>query len=107
MRTWRMFASRPARVVDGREFANVGDERSVRFRGGSPIAVELTEDPEGQYWGWMELPGSARAAQRRVGIPVMIQPHEGMFRMQSPDGFRQDVDRGYGQVIRMSCQAID
>lgn len=107
MRTWQMFASRPERVVEGREFINIGGERTVRFRGGSPIAVELTEDPDGRYWGWVELPDSARSNERRVGIPTMIQPHEGMFRMQSPDGFGQNIDRGYGEVVRMSCRAID
>lgn len=46
-RSWRMFAARPVRMVDGREFLDFGDERTVRFRGGTPVEVELTEDPEG------------------------------------------------------------
>ena len=97
-RSWRMFAGRPDRVVDGREFLNFGDERTVRFNGRMPVAVELTEDPDGGYYGWL-----AADADK----PVMIQPHEGWFRIQSPDGFRYDVEQGRGEIVRASCRAID
>jgi len=96
--TWRMFAGRPDRVVDGREFVNFGDERTVRFNGRVPVAVELTEDPDGAYWGWLKT-GAA--------MPVMIQPHDGWFRIQSPDGFKYDVECGRGEIVRMSCRAVD
>lgn len=95
-RTWRMFAARPERVVDGREFHGFGDERTVRYRGLDPVPVELTEDAEGRYFGWL--------ASGAV-LPVMVQPHEGMFRMQSPDGFRGDVEHSRGEIVRMSCRA--
>jgi hypothetical protein len=97
-RSWRMFAGRPDRVVEGREFASFGDERTVRFNGRQPVEVELTEDADGQYWVWLKA-GADK--------PVMIQPHPVMFRMQSPDGFEQNVARGYGVIVRMSCRAVE
>lgn len=97
-RSWRMFAGRPDRVVDGREFLRFGDERTVRFCGFEPVAVELTEDEEGRYYGWLKTGTDA---------PAMVQPHEGMFRMQSPDGFRCDVERGRGEIVRMSCRPVE
>jgi hypothetical protein len=91
---WRMFAGRPSRVIDGREFHGFGDERYVRFRGQEPTPVVLVEDPDGVYWGW--LPTGA-------DMPVMVQSHKGMFEMQSPDGFAYDVECGRGEIVRMSC----
>jgi hypothetical protein len=105
-RSWRMFAGRADRVVDGREFMDFGDERTVRFRGRTPVEVELTEDCDGRYWGWVESPDSTRITGHHAGVPIMVQPHEGMFRMQSPDEFKQDVERGYGEIVRMSCRAV-
>lgn len=98
-RSWRMFAGRPKRVVDGQEFLCFGDERTVRFCGFEPVAVELVEDPDGRYWGWIQ-------AGCEEFLPLMIQPHEGMFRMQSPDGFRSDVEHDRGEIVRMSCRAV-
>lgn len=97
-RSWRMFAGRPDRVVDGREFMGFGDERTVRLRSLAPVPVELSEDPAGIYWGWLET-GADK--------PAMVQPHEGWFRMQSPDGFRRKVECGRGEIVRMSCRAVD
>jgi len=103
-RSWRMFASRTS--AEGREFHGFGDERTVRFRGGNPVPVELVEDSDGTYWGWIVANGGKTGKRPTTGVPVMIQPHEGMFRMQSPDGFRQDVQRGLGEVVRMSCRPV-
>lgn len=105
-RTWRLWAIRKASPVSGREFMHFGDERTVRtFHGqaGEPTQVELTEDPDGRYWGWIAC--DQQAGHRAV--PVMVQPHEGMFRMQEPGGFRSLVARGYGEVVRMSARAVD
>jgi hypothetical protein len=107
-RTWRMFAGRPSRVVDGREFMDFGDERTVRFRGSVPVPVELTEDPGGTYWGWIVL-DDGPLDRPITGIPTMVQPHEGMFRMQSPDGFKAHAEAGRGEIVRMTCReaAVD
>jgi hypothetical protein len=101
-----MYAVRAQPVVEGREFYGFGDARTVKFRGGDPVPVELTEDAEGQYWGWISHNGGKTGQRPDDGVPKMIQPHKGMFEMQSPDGFRQDVERGYGEVVRISCSEI-
>lgn len=84
--------------IESRPFHRFGDERTVRFCGLEPVAVELTEDAEGGYYGWLPTGRDA---------PVMIQGHEGIFRMQSPDGFRSRVEHSDGEIVRMSCRAVD
>lgn len=91
-----MFAGRNS--LPSRPFHRFGDERTVRFCGMEPVEVELVEDDEGGYFGW--LPADAAA-------PVMVQGHEGIFRIQSPDGFRTDVERGKGEIVRMSCRVAE
>ncbi|MBF9135250.1 hypothetical protein I0C86_41100 [Plantactinospora sp. S1510] len=104
-RTWQMWARRQEKVVEGREFMCFGDEQSVHrpWTGrGEPTGVLLTEDPEGQYYGWIKC-------EREVGhegVPVMIQPHPAMFRMQEPGGFYGRVKQGRGEVVRMSVKAL-
>jgi hypothetical protein len=105
-RSWRMFAGRPDHSVEGREFLNFGDCWYVRLYGHEPVAVELTEDPEGIYYGWIEAEGSERDS-RFKGVPEMIQPHEGMFSMQFAYGPQAEVDRGRGEIVRMSCRAVE
>ncbi|GIM88793.1 hypothetical protein Ato02nite_005860 [Paractinoplanes toevensis] len=103
-RSWRMFAGRGS--VPERPFHRFGDERTVRFCGLDPVPVELVEDPDGPYWGFIvtrpRVPGAPV-----TGVPAMVQGHEGMFRMQSPDGFKSDVESGRGEVVRMSCRELD
>lgn len=95
-RTWRMFAGRGS--VESRPFHRFGDERTVRFCGLEPVAVELAEDADGGYYGWLDT---------GAGAPSMIQGHEGMFRMQSPDGFAGKVADGRGEIVRLSCRAVE
>jgi hypothetical protein len=94
-RTWRMFAGGSS--IESRPFQRFGDERTVRFCGLEPVAVELTEDPQGDHYGWLRAGADAS---------VMIQGCEGIFRIQSPDGFRSDVERGRGEIVRMSCRVV-
>ncbi len=95
-RTWRMFAGRSS--VGSRPFQRFGDERTVRFCGLDPVEVVLTEDGNGSYYGWLNA---------GTDSPVMVQGDERLFRMQSPDGFRTDVERGRGEIVRMSCRVIE
>ena len=104
-RTWRLWAIRNASPVSGREFTHFGDERTLRTfygRSGEPTLVELTEDPQGGYYGWIDCDPKTGHA----GTPFMVQPHEGVFRMQEPGGFRQRVEQGFGEVVRMSATAV-
>jgi hypothetical protein len=104
-RTWRMFAGR-AKTHQER-FLHCGDERTVRFCGMEPVAVELTEDPDGEYYGWIRAAREGLLPRTYTGIPEMIQWHRGIFEMQSPDGFRSDVNAGEGEIVRMTCRAIE
>lgn len=100
-RTWRMFAGLQDRVVEDREFLHFGDEWYVRAYGDEPARVELTEDPDGRYWGWIDFDDG------RDSTPTMIQPHWGMFEMQFPYGPKASVDRGRGEIVRMSCRPVE
>ncbi len=106
-RSWRMFAGRNEPGFAAGEFSRFSDERTVRFKGvTNPVEVELIEDPDGRYWGYIRLPSSSISDRNLTGAPTMVWGHEGMFRMQSPDGFRSDVERGRGEIVRMSCRAV-
>jgi hypothetical protein len=103
-RRWRMHAGKPDRVVGGREFLDFGDPRTVRMRGRTPVPVELTEDPEGTYWGWIYAEGRPNAD----GAPHMIQPHYGMFTMQFHYGPEAEQEWGRGEIVRMSaCEVTE
>ena len=108
-RTWRMFAGRLESSVRGlAEFMNFGDDWYVRLHGDEPVLVELTEDPAGSYYGWIEAdtPDTRRRGEF-TGIPEMVQPHEGMFSLQFPYGPKAEVERGRGEIVRMSCRAVE
>lgn len=99
MASWVMYAQHQDRVVDGREFFYFGDREWVEMcYGGDVQAVELVEDPEGQYWGWLPVDDDE---------PTMVQPHYGMFSMQFAYGPDAEVDRGNGQIVRLSVYLAD
>lgn len=103
-RTWRMFAGRSK--VKGR-FLHCGSEIYVRMYGAEPVAVELTEDPDGEYYGWIQAAREGLLPRTYTGIPMMVQRGRGIFEMPSPDGFRSAVEADDGEVVRMSCRALD
>lgn len=104
MRTWRMWARRQEHPADGREFMHFGSEETVRrpfTTHGVPAEVVLTEDPDGQYYGWI----ACHPERGHAGTPTMIQPHPMMFRIQEPSGFADRVASGWGEIVRMSVRA--
>ena len=101
-----MYAGRLEGHVDGREFMDFGDERYVRLHSREPVPVELAEDPEGTYWGWIDAPDWHSGYCQTPGVPTMIQPHQGMFTMQFAYGPAVEVERGRGEIVRMSCRAL-
>jgi hypothetical protein len=107
-RTWRMFAGRVNNPKVGRDFMNFGDERTVRMYGVEPVEVELAEDPDGDYFGWIhaDRPGE-RFAPKCTGEVVMVQPHRGMFTMQFAYGPEAEAELGRGEIVRMSCRAVE
>lgn len=98
-RVWRMYAAWRRGPGGIAVLTNFGDERYVRFHGQEPVPVELTEDPEGELWAWID-------AKAESGEPVMIQPRESLFRIQFPYGPDAEVERGKGEIVRLSCREV-
>ena len=98
MRQWTMYAQRQTSPIEGREFCHFGAEPWVRMCfGGAVVQVQLSEDPDGGYWGWIEAGGTT---------PEMIQPHHGMFTMQFPYGPEAEQERGRGEIVRMTAREV-
>lgn len=107
-RTWRMFAGRVAKPVSGREFLNFGPDHYVRMYGHTPVPVELTENPDGAYYGWIHADRpQERFASKHTGGPVMIQPSYSMFAVQFPYGPEDGAEAGDGEIVRMTCRAVE
>lgn len=106
---WPMWAQRRSDLPDGRQFLNVVDDRRTAEMYGRPVVpVQVVEDADGTYWGWVyndDEPGTNR--HPRGGVPQMIQPTEGMFSMQFPYGPKVERDRGRGRIVRLSVYALD
>jgi hypothetical protein len=98
-RVWRMCAAWRRGPGGVAVLANFGDERYVRFYGQEPVPVELIEDPAGAFWGWID-------AKSGSGEPVMVQSHEKLFRVQFPYGPEVEVERGKGEIVRLSCREV-
>src|SRR5688500_4768040 len=92
-RRWRMHAG-----WRGDAFCNFGDPWYVRMYGHDPVEVELTENPDGSYWGFLYT------EDRGCG-PVMIQPCRSLFLVQFPYGPEQAIRQG--EVVRMDCRQVD
>lgn len=54
--------------------------------------VDLYEDPEGDYYGWVDF------AENKVR---MVQPSLIQWEMQSPDFFKHAIETGRGRQIRL------
>lgn len=94
--TWQMFAGRDERNGG---FRNIGHRRYVEMYGHDPVAVTVTEDPDGPYFGWLR---AATSWSEAVTEPSMIQQHEGIFGMQFPYGYEAEVKAGRGRVVKLS-----
>lgn len=98
LRFWKMYSGRvvcPA--YDGRKMYVASHPRTVEAYGDEPVSIVAIEDPEGAYWGWIDSGSPERG-------PVMIQPHEGLFRMQFPYGPKKEAERGKGEIIRLRVE---
>lgn len=100
-RQWAMYAQHRPDLLEktGREFLTFGNERYVRMHGGRYDIVEvvLTEDDEGDYYGWI-------AAGRDT--PTMIQPGS-IYRVQFPYGPEAEEERGKGETVRLRVDPAD
>ncbi|GAA3751379.1 hypothetical protein [Micromonospora maritima] len=102
-RRWRMHAGKVERPIEGRPFLNFGDPRTVRFNGREPVPVEVAEDPEGTYWGWIRKEAGRADCD---GEPILIQPHFGMFSMQFHCGAEKEQEWGRGEIVRLSVREV-
>ena len=99
MQTWRMFCHDCKDHKGGQYFAHFGAKRWVELHGlRDPIVeVELTENPDGQYYGWLRTNSTE---------PTMIQPHRSLFEICFPYGSKAGVDAGQGTVLRFDVKKV-
>lgn len=90
-RTWQMLGHRTGRG----DWVAIGDDWFVRAHGcEAPIPVTLTEDPAGDYMGWIKSGKDE---------PIMIQHHQ-IFDIQFPYGHKAEQERGYGEAVRLRIE---
>jgi hypothetical protein len=85
-------------------YVNFGELWWVEMHGlAKPIVqVEMTEDPAGEYLGWVpDYCDSTRAA-----VPELVQP-EYLFELQFPYGSKAEVEHGHGHVVRLVMKEVD
>lgn len=92
--SWNMFAYEYDR--NGRKFfMHIGPEFYVRIHGLSEpiVPVIVTENPNGEYWGWFET-GSSEPDY------CVLWPSEGQFRMCFAYGPDAEAKAGRGRIAR-------
>lgn len=99
---WEMYAyQRERNGNNGPEtfYMCFGTQRWVEFHGLEYplVAVTLTEDPEGQYLGWIP---------KDKDEPTMIQPKK-LFNMQFPYGVQAEITAGRGKAIRLRVDEVN
>lgn len=87
VRSWSLFG----RSRDGR-WLTVGPEFYVKLHGSDPVPVEVVEDPDGEYLGYIPT-GEV--------VPTLIL-HSRIFEIQFPYGSHAEVKRGKGEVVSLS-----
>jgi hypothetical protein len=93
-----MFA---APLGDG-DWTGLGSEWYARqYASGCPaVPVVVTEDPEGDYLGWIE---ETEDSPRSTGEPEMIQRKE-IFSIQFPYGYKAEEAAGRGRAVRLRIE---
>ena len=95
MTAWQMHAGWNA---DQQQWEDFGHPQYTRaFGHDSPVPVELTEVPDGDYWGWLD---NKRAA------PTMIYRRETLFRICFPYSVEAEQLAGRGRVVRLSVRPL-
>ena len=94
--TWRMHAGWDD---DQQQWEDFGHPLYTRaFGHANPVPVEVTETPDGEYWGWLST-GSER--------PDMIYRREVLFRVCFPYGAEAEQAAGRGRIVRLSVRPLD
>lgn len=108
-RQWVAYAERRTDLPDGREFFNIhAHPRTVEAYGvRSPVPILLTEEPNGDYWGWIDADRTGQPfAPKYTGDVIFVQPTRGLFTMQFPYGPGKEAERGGGEVVRLHVEAV-
>jgi len=98
-RTWTLWAHDYGTdaKLPGRLFMHIGAKGYVRIHGlPEPMEVEVTEDPEGPYHGWLET---------GEDTPSMIWPSQAQRDMCFAYGPKTEEDRGRGKMMRFTITA--
>lgn len=93
-RTWDAYAQEGKL---GRYITVDVKRRMMKFKGCKEediLDVLLTEDPAGEYLGWIDAGGRQ---------PEMIRT-ELLFQVQFPDGYENKVKRGFGEAVRLRIE---
>lgn len=92
-RTWTLHAGVRANDDGTESFVDIdAHPQFAREYGHQPVAVTATEDPDGDYYGWI---------QRGEDTPVMVYDHPGLFSMCFPYGPKAEVEAGTGEIVRL------
>ena len=101
MRQWEMWACDcdPGRDGSGR-YRHIGPKRYVELHGlPYPIVkVRLTENPWGDYWGWL---------RSGTETPTMIWPNKTLFNICFPYGPEVSEQRGDGTILRFVLERME
>ena len=94
-RHWDVFAE----DCGNNRWAHFGSEQFVRMCGGdqSVVEVRLTEDPDGEYDGWLDA---------GEDTPCLIWNSYVFLDMCFPYGIQAAIDKGRGVVVRLRCQPL-
>lgn len=114
MATWNMYAMRSHHPERGVYYQHVyEDARAVALWPGGKkniVPVLVTEDPDGEYWGWLQEEHhsflSGPYVRQETDFPGLIQPTRGMFTMQFPYGPQAEQDARKGEVVRLTIVEI-
>ena len=95
VRHWDMFAQ----DYGNNRWMHFGSKRYADMHGGNEptVAVRLTEDPDGEYYGWLKT---------GEDTPSMIWPSRVQLMMCFTYGMQVAIDKGQGVPIRLRCESL-
>jgi hypothetical protein len=99
---WFLWAHRETEKSGRVVYRHIGYEKWTRLHGGQApvVAIRLTEDPDGAYWGWLD-------SNRDHAKPTLVYPSKLLFEMCFSSGSARAIEglasRGHiGKVVRLS-----
>ena len=100
-RTWDLFAHRREDGPAGVWYQDFGPQEIVRLYGDpkSMVQVRLTEDPHGDYAGWISFESASQ------GQIDMVQRRE-IFSIQFAYGVAAEEEAGHGKAVRLRAEEL-